>query len=67
MARGRDIPRVTADASLLDATIEMTRTRLGGTAVVDDEGRLIGAFTDGDLRRTVTGERKHDRSGRRIS
>lgn len=57
MARGPDVPRVTATASLLDATIEMTRTRLGATAVVDDDGHLVGAFTDGDLRRTVTGER----------
>lgn len=54
MARGPDIPRVTPQATLLDATIEMTRTRLGATAVVDGAGRLIGAFTDGDLRRTVT-------------
>ena len=57
MTQGADVPRVTPDASLLDATIEMTRTRLGGTAVVDPDGRLIGAFTDGDLRRTVTVER----------
>ncbi len=54
MATGPDVPRVQEDASLLDATIEMTRGRLGGTAIVDGEGRLIGAFTDGDLRRTVT-------------
>lgn len=57
MAAGADVPRITPDASLLDATIEMTRTRLGGTAVVDADGRLVGAFTDGDLRRTVTAER----------
>ncbi|MBJ7444922.1 MAG: KpsF/GutQ family sugar-phosphate isomerase [Sphingobium sp.] len=56
MAKGGDIPSVQEDASLLDATIEMTRARLGGTAVVDRDGRLIGAFTDGDLRRTVTGK-----------
>ena len=54
MAKGADIPSVREGASLLDATIEMTRARLGGTAVVDREGRLIGAFTDGDLRRAVT-------------
>lgn len=57
MASGGDVPRVREDASLLDATIEMTRARLGGTAIVDDAGALIGAFTDGDLRRTVTGTR----------
>ena len=57
MAQGGDVPRVREDASLLDATIEMTRARLGGTAIVNDNGELIGAFTDGDLRRTVTGTR----------
>lgn len=56
MASGDAVPSVHEDASLLDATIEMTRARLGGTAVVDRNGRLIGAFTDGDLRRTVTGK-----------
>ncbi|HKT77650.1 MAG TPA: KpsF/GutQ family sugar-phosphate isomerase [Sphingobium sp.] len=55
MAEGDAVPRVREDASLLDATIEMTRGRLGGTAVVNQHGELIGAFTDGDLRRTVTG------------
>ncbi|MDX3900002.1 MAG: KpsF/GutQ family sugar-phosphate isomerase [Sphingobium sp.] len=55
MAKGDEVPKVHQDASLLDATIEMTRARLGGTAIVDDGDRLIGAFTDGDLRRTVTG------------
>lgn len=55
MARGGDVPRVPSEATLLDATIEMTRTRLGGTAIVDGDGRLIGAFTDGDLRRMLTG------------
>ena len=56
MAKDGDVPMVREGASLLDATIEMTRARLGGTAVVDHRGRLIGAFTDGDLRRTVTGK-----------
>jgi len=55
MAKGEGVPRVQEDASLLDATIEMTRGRLGGTAVLSQSGQLIGAFTDGDLRRTVTG------------
>lgn len=56
MASNGDVPKVAEDASLLDATIEMTRARLGGTAIVDRTGALIGAFTDGDLRRTVTGK-----------
>ncbi|MBH1999198.1 MAG: KpsF/GutQ family sugar-phosphate isomerase [Sphingomonadaceae bacterium] len=56
MATGDDVPMVRETASLLDATIEMTRARLGGTAVIDQDGKLIGAFTDGDLRRAVTGK-----------
>ncbi len=55
MTSGKDIPRVAASATLIDATVEMTRARFGGTAVVDENGMLIGAFTDGDLRRTITG------------
>jgi arabinose-5-phosphate isomerase len=31
----------------------MSRKRLGMTAVVDDENRLLGVFTDGDLRRAL--------------
>ncbi|KQM65583.1 hypothetical protein ASE75_04820 [Sphingomonas sp. Leaf17] len=53
MATGDDVPRVSGNATILDATIEMTRKRFGITAVVDDAGLLIGAFTDGDLRRNV--------------
>ncbi len=55
MATGADVPHVSADATLLDATIEMTRARYGGTAVIDGDNMLLGAFTDGDLRRTITG------------
>lgn len=55
MSTGADVPRVRVDASLLDATIEMTRARFGGTAIVDGADTLVGAFTDGDLRRTITG------------
>lgn len=54
MATGSDVPRVLGNVAILDATIEMTGKRFGITAVVDDEGQLIGAFTDGDLRRSVT-------------
>lgn len=56
MAKGDDVPLVHEGASLLDATIEMTRARMGGTAIVDADGLLLGAFTDGDLRRAVTGK-----------
>ena len=42
-----------ADATLSEALVEMSRKRLGMTAVVDDDDRLLGLFTDGDLRRTL--------------
>ena len=54
MTKGPDVARVTADSSLSAAIVEMTRGRLGGVAVVDADGRLVGAFTDGDLRRALT-------------
>jgi arabinose-5-phosphate isomerase len=53
MHAGDDIPRVRADASLSEALLEMSRKHLGITAVVDDDGRLLGLYTDGDLRRTL--------------
>jgi arabinose-5-phosphate isomerase len=53
MHTGADIPRVGPDTSLRDALLEMTHKRLGMTAIADNEGRLLGIFTDGDLRRTL--------------
>ena len=53
MHTGTDIPRVTPEATLTSALMEMTRKRLGMTAVVDAQDRLLGVFTDGDLRRAL--------------
>ncbi len=53
MHKGDDVPRVAPDASLTAALVEMTRKHLGMTAVVDADGRLLGVFTDGDLRRAL--------------
>ncbi len=53
MHTGDEIPLVTGDASIKETLIEMTAKRLGMAGVVDaDGGRLIGIYTDGDLRRT---------------
>lgn len=52
MGTGESIPVVNADATLMDATVEMSRKRYGSTAVVDEAGHLVGVFTDGDLRRS---------------
>jgi arabinose-5-phosphate isomerase len=53
MHSGNAIPCTSADASLSEALMEMTRKGLGMTAIVDNAQRLLGVFTDGDLRRAV--------------
>ena len=53
MHRGDAVPRVGEAASASEALVEMSRKRLGMTAVVDADGRLLGVFTDGDLRRAL--------------
>ncbi|MCG8371247.1 MAG: KpsF/GutQ family sugar-phosphate isomerase [Proteobacteria bacterium] len=53
MHTGDRIPQVGADVTLRDALLEMTAKALGMTAIVDDERRILGIFTDGDLRRTL--------------
>jgi arabinose-5-phosphate isomerase len=53
MHAGDNVPRVPAEATLSEALVEMSRKRLGMTAIVDDDGRLLGLFTDGDLRRAL--------------
>jgi arabinose-5-phosphate isomerase len=56
MHAGADIPLVRADAMASTALLEMTRKRLGMTAIVDADGVLQGVFTDGDLRRCLDDE-----------
>ena len=53
MRTGADVPRVAPEASFSELMREMSSKGLGATAVVDAEGRAIGIFTDGDLRRRV--------------
>jgi len=40
-------------ASISQAIVEMTAKRLGMTAVTGPDGRVVGIYTDGDLRRTL--------------
>ncbi|MCG6966646.1 MAG: KpsF/GutQ family sugar-phosphate isomerase [Chromatiaceae bacterium] len=53
MHRGDRIPVVASHAPMRDALMEMTDKGLGMTAVVDANGRAVGVFTDGDLRRCL--------------
>lgn len=53
MHSGDSIPVVRSDTRLRDALYEISSKGLGMTTVLSDTGRLLGVFTDGDLRRTL--------------
>ena len=53
MRTGEAVPRVSDNASLSEAVLEMSKKGMGMTAIVDHGDRLVGIFTDGDLRRTL--------------
>jgi arabinose-5-phosphate isomerase len=53
MRQGDDVPRVSPEASFSELMREMSRKGLGATSVTDAEGRVLGVFTDGDLRRLI--------------
>jgi len=53
MHSGEEVPVVHEDATISEALVEMTQKKLGMTAVVDRAHRVVGIFTDGDLRRML--------------
>ena len=53
MRSGAALPRTGARASFIEMLGDMTGKGLGFTAIVDDDGRALGIFTDGDLRRLI--------------
>jgi arabinose-5-phosphate isomerase len=53
MHSGAGIPSVPHNATLADAVLEISRKGLGMTAIVDDTQKVLGIYTDGDLRRTL--------------
>jgi arabinose-5-phosphate isomerase len=53
MHSGEALPLTREDSSMHDVVVEMSAKRLGIIGVVDDSGRLVGAITDGDLRRHI--------------
>jgi arabinose-5-phosphate isomerase len=53
MHTGTDIPTVGADATLSQGLLEMSEKGLGMTAVTGPQQKILGIFTDGDLRRTL--------------
>jgi arabinose-5-phosphate isomerase len=58
MRAGNEAPRVSDNSSFSDALVEMSRKGMGMTAILGSGGKVVGIFTDGDLRRTL--ERKPD-------
>ncbi len=53
MHRGEQLPLVTHTATLQQLVLEMSSKSLGMAGVVDDDNKLLGMFTDGDLRRAL--------------
>lgn len=53
MRTGDQLPRVSPETSLKEGLLEISRKGLGMTAVVDDQQRVLGIYTDGDLRRAL--------------
>lgn len=52
--QGDQLPLVTQEVTIAQALIEVTQKKLGMTCVVDSQGHLVGVYTDGDVRRTLT-------------
>ncbi len=54
MRTGTDVATVPEDSSLQDAVVAMTKAKSGCACVIDSSARLLGIFTDGDLRRNLS-------------
>ena len=65
MRRDASVPTVPEAATIFEALEEISRKGMGMTAVLDSQGRAIGIFTDGDLRRLI--ERRGDIRGLTIA
>ncbi len=53
MRTGENAPRVAYTATAMEGMLEVSRGRMGMTTILDGDGRVIGIFTDGDLRRSL--------------
>jgi len=58
MHQGNRLPTVSAQATIAEGLMEMTSKGFGMTMVLNDDGAVVGVFTDGDLRRMI--DRKID-------
>jgi len=53
MYKGKNLPVVNQNSSIKDTILEMTDKRLGATCIINNDGKLVGIVTDGDLRRQL--------------
>ena len=53
MRKGKSNPVIKDNSTVKEALLVMTGTRVGATSIVDKKGKLVGFFTDGDLRRQI--------------
>ena len=56
MHKGAEMPLCRPETSMSDALLVMTEKNFGCTGVIDQEGRLVGIITDGDLRRHMAAD-----------
>lgn len=54
MRTGERLARISPSTTIMDALLAMTEAKAGSAVVVDDDGKLLGIFTDGDFRRMMT-------------
>jgi arabinose-5-phosphate isomerase len=54
MHKGKELPLAPADMLMSEALPRMTEKSLGALGIVDDENKLLGVITDGDLRRHMS-------------
>ncbi|OCG43650.1 arabinose-5-phosphate isomerase [Gilliamella sp. Choc4-2] len=53
MRKGDLIPKISKSSTVLDAMLELSRTGVGLVTICQDDNKIIGVFTDGDLRRLL--------------
>lgn len=64
MRTGQRLALLKQSATIMDAAVAMTKAQSGSAIVIDDSGKLLGIFTDGDFRRALTRE---DLSGEKFT
>ena len=62
MRIGESIPSINIKSSLKDAIEEISKKKVGFTGIVNNENKLMGILTDGDLRRALLGKKNIDSS-----